>query len=769
VGLNIRAGNCIVQGLAINRFCGVDSAAIWLQGNTGHNIIQGNFIGTDVSGTFAAAGPVNISTSATTYPATGTHAGVWITGSPNDLIGTTGSGANDPAQRNIISGCAAGVVLGGANTVVAGNFIGTDRTGTVAIANWGGIAPFGTTGALIGTSGAGQYAADQRNVISGNKYAYASGGGSDTGTTIAGNYIGPAVSGVSPLTGSYNGNSYTGNASGGMGAFGTSCTIGGTNPAMANVIAWNGGVGVWVAFAASGIRIEGNSILDNSLNTGFNSTNYNPGNFALGIDVGGSYSLVDGSHPDGVTLNDSQGHIGPNNFQNFPVLTSVISSSTNTCITGTFSEAAEPNTAVTLDFYANASKDPSGYGQGQTWLGSTTVMTDATGYAPFTADLAVTSVAGQWISATATDPAGNTSEFCADVQAASLIVLNATANWALSLSGSSSINVAGSVLVDSSSKTALTESGSASIKAANIDVVGGVSTSGSATLSPAPTTGVAVVPDPLASLATPSTSGVTNYGAANYGSGAHTLNPGMYTSITASGAASLTLNAGVYIIEGGGLTISGSAVVSGTGVMLYNTNSNYPSSGGSFGSISISGSGTLNLTAPTTGTYAGVVLFQDRSNTQKMTLSGSAFVEGTSNIAYIPDALVSLSNLANLQGALVVGTLSLSGSSDPSSGSPVSRRAGLADPTPLLAAFDPEAAWDGTARPSERLLPGAASQSPAAAWRHTGQGLSARPFIVEGASAGASQRFEPAWLRLAGTNPEAPADALDYLFATLGY
>jgi hypothetical protein len=115
--------------------------------------------------------------------------------------------------------------------------------------------------------------------------------------------------------------------------------------------------------------------------------------------------------------NDSQGHVGPNNFQNFPVLSSAVSSSTDTSITGTFSQAAEPNTTITLDFYASSTAAPSGYGQGQTYLGSTTVSTGANGNVTFTADLPVGNLAGQWITATATDPNGNTSEFALDVQA----------------------------------------------------------------------------------------------------------------------------------------------------------------------------------------------------------------------------------------------------------------------------------------------------------------------------------------------------------------
>ena len=82
--------------------------------------------------------------------------------------------------------------------------------------------------------------------------------------------------------------------------------------------------------------------------------------------------------------------------------------------------------------------------------------------------------------------------------------------------------------------------------------------------------------------------------ASELSNGTHTLNPGIYNSIQASGNANLTLNPGVYILEGGGLAVSGNAGIGGTGVTLYNTSS----STGSYGAITLSGSGTFALSAP---------------------------------------------------------------------------------------------------------------------------------------------------------------------------
>jgi hypothetical protein len=240
-------------------------------------------------------------------------------------------------------------------------------------------------------------------------------------------------------------------------------------------------------------------------------------------------------------------------------------------------------------------------------------------------------------------------------------VLNTTASGALSLSGNASINIPGNLVVDSSSKTALTESGNASITAASIQAVGGVSKSGNATLNPAATTGVAVVADPLAGLLGPSTVGLTNHGSVKLsGNKTQTINPGIYSSISASGNTSLTLNPGVYLIEGGGFTVSSNASVTGTGVTLYNTGSNFPNNGGSFGGITLSGNGTFSLTAPSSGPYAGVVIFQAQANTRALSLSGNA-AEGLTGTVSAPAALLYLSGNATVQGSLDVNELSLSG------------------------------------------------------------------------------------------------------------
>jgi hypothetical protein len=430
-GLTIRAGHSTVEGLVIHGFShegtpmiagtANHSAGIQLVDN-GSNHIEGNFIGTDVSGTLAPEGLPDLSARFGPRGPMSTVGVLMQPGSDGNVIGTDGDGSNDPGERNVISANVGGVVYDGASdNVVAGNFIGTDRTGMFALGNWEGVGGGNISGNIsgysqrnrIGTKGTDVDAAGERNIISGNKGGIVPDGGfapTDVRTVVAGNFIGTDVTGTGPL----------GNlAVGIVAAIGErDWTIGGADPALANTIAYNGfalrladgfdhptGPGIWVfdllgLGAPSGIRIQGNSIHDNA---------------GLGIDLGGVYPS---QGPDGVTANDSE---------DFPKLDAAYGYSTSTLITGHFDSPSQPGQVVTIDLYANTSRghpftDPntqttSYYGDGETYLGSTTVVTDPQGQASFTA-VAGGNLAGQWISATATDQSRNTSEFSADFQAA---------------------------------------------------------------------------------------------------------------------------------------------------------------------------------------------------------------------------------------------------------------------------------------------------------------------------------------------------------------
>jgi len=240
-----------------------------------------------------------------------------------------------------------------------------------------------------------------------------------------------------------------------------------------------------------------------------------------------------------------------------------------------------------------------------------------------------------------------------------IIALDRSATAGLSLSGNASINTPGVVYVDSSSSSAVAASGNAQVKAAAIDVHGGVKQKSNASLSPAPVTGAPVLA--VASLPSPSTTGMTNYGSFSLsGNSSATIQPGIYSQITVSGNAKLTMASGIYIIEGGGFSVSGNAGVTGSGVTIVNAGSNYPSTGGKYGSISLSGNGTCDLSPATSGLYAGIVFFQPSDNNQAISVTGNA--SGITGTIYAPAAGLSESGNGALDASsLIVDTITIGG------------------------------------------------------------------------------------------------------------
>ncbi len=244
-------------------------------------------------------------------------------------------------------------------------------------------------------------------------------------------------------------------------------------------------------------------------------------------------------------------------------------------------------------------------------------------------------------------------------------ILNSTTGNAVIASGNAVVKLPGGLYVDSSAANAVTGSGNAQINAGyTLQVEGGVSTSGNASATKTGTP--ASTGDPLSSLPLPGVAGLTNYGAVSVaGNSSATLQPGIYNSIQVSGNAKVTLSnsgSGIYIIEGGGLTVSGNASLSGTGVLIFNAGSAYngTTDGGKFGSINLGGNGTISLSGMTSGVYAGVVIFQSHSNTQALSLSGNG-AAGITSTLYAPAANVGISGNAQLNGTLIAATLTVSG------------------------------------------------------------------------------------------------------------
>jgi putative Tad-like protein involved in Flp pilus assembly len=176
------------------------------------------------------------------------------------------------------------------------------------------------------------------------------------------------------------------------------------------------------------------------------------------------------------------------------------------------------------------------------------------------------------------------------------------------------------IQVNSSNIYAMNVTGGDCINAASIGIVGNY-TMGTCAPSPTPITGVVPAADPLASLAAPSI-GSCNYTNFKLSAGAtQTLNPGVYCGgITLTGGSTALLNAGTYILNGGGLAVSAGSNIKGSGVTFYNTGSSK-----SYIPISLQGSGNTILSAPTSGPFEGILFFQDRSiiSKAKNVISGS--------------------------------------------------------------------------------------------------------------------------------------------------
>jgi hypothetical protein len=337
------------------------------------NTVQGNYIGTNAAGTVGL------------IPGGAAGSGISITASTNNLIGGAVAGARNTIANSLIG---INITAGSRGNIVQGNFIGTNASGTAAIPNRtrgvGIITPQGS--AITRENLIGGHEPGAGNVISGNvgPGIWISGAQNNT---IRGNSIGLAANGTDPIPNSSDGIQIS---------FADSNMLGGQQSGAGNRIAFNG-VGLTDS-RANGIKIfsgRANTIHGNSI---FSNTR-------LGIDlVGGTENLL------GVTSNDScDADSGPNNLQNYPRLGSVIPGTNALTIHGTLNSAA--NSTFLIEFFSSPTLDTSGHGGARDFLGSTYVTTGNSCLASFEVTLPVNVPLGHYITSTATDSAGNTSEF----------------------------------------------------------------------------------------------------------------------------------------------------------------------------------------------------------------------------------------------------------------------------------------------------------------------------------------------------------------------
>jgi hypothetical protein len=242
--------------------------------------------------------------------------------------------------------------------------------------------------------------------------------------------------------------------------------------------------------------------------------------------------------------------------------------------------------------------------------------------------------------------------------------LDTAASGALTVSGNAALTSGCGIRVNSTSASALSVGGKATLSAPSINVTGGSSINNNATVTPSPTNSASAVTDPLAAIPAPSFAGCdhTSY---TISSGTVTLSPGVYCNgITISGQANVTFNSGTYVLNGGGLVSSSSnSILTGNGVMFYNTGS----AGYSFAPISLAGGTAVTFSAPTSGTYQGILFFQDRSitSTAQNLISGGVN-PNISGTIYMPNGYLTYTgNSANsVTLAIIAKDLTVTGTSN---------------------------------------------------------------------------------------------------------
>jgi CSLREA domain-containing protein len=365
-GLRIAGTGATVRGLAVVAFPG---NGIEVRGS-GH-VLETNYVGMSPDGTTAAGNGAS---------------GILLVDATNTRIGGTTIARRNLVSGNTGKGNGGGIMIsGGGSNTVQGNFIGIDATGTLDRGNEGrGIAISGSANNLIGGAAAGA-----GNLISGNRATGVRMLGGSNDNVVQGNYIGVNRTvtdfikndrGVQIRGG--NNNKVIGNLIAGQVYDGVLIWQGATNSLVyRNFIAYNGlgPIGDPTEAAFNGVAIldgTGNYVLSNSI---FNNTD------------------------NGIRLVD--------NSQVFPTLTSAIVSGSTTTVTGSL--AGTSGTAFLIQLFASPACDSTGEGQGQYFIGETTVTANASGVAPFNVTVGTAYPANWVVTATATRSDGNTSQFSA--------------------------------------------------------------------------------------------------------------------------------------------------------------------------------------------------------------------------------------------------------------------------------------------------------------------------------------------------------------------
>jgi hypothetical protein len=220
------------------------------------------------------------------------------------------------------------------------------------------------------------------------------------------------------------------------------------------------------------------------------------------------------------------------------------------------------------------------------------------------------------------------------------------------------------IVVNSSALLAYVQAGSGTISALENDIVGGYLISGLGNILGAILTGVTPTPDPLRFIPAPNLASYPVQSVVPLSittPGLTVLQPGIYqggVSITVNG--NVQMMPGVHIMDGGGFKVAGNSLLLADGVMIYNT-------GTPTGPIQIGGTGKIQMSPPTSGTYQGISIFQDRASNQALSITGNGNTQITGTV-YGQSAAVHLASAGTtsanvLGGGYVSNTMSITAGS----------------------------------------------------------------------------------------------------------
>lgn len=261
-----------------------------------------------------------------------------------------------------------------------------------------------------------------------------------------------------------------------------------------------------------------------------------------------------------------------------------------------------------------------------------------------------------------------------------VISLESTATTGISVGGTANVDLGCGMITNSTSMDAAVAFGSSDVEASPIAAVGGIDATGNWADNVQLLPFTLAQADPFASIEPPVPSGSCPNVVVNSNQ-TETLDPGCYGSMALRG--NVTLNAGEYVIDGGNLTVGAQAVISCNGCVFILTSRTASTNPTSIGSVTVNAGARLNLTAPTTGDYAGILMYQDRRAPTSTSSNYQNHINGNSQSSfqgafYFPNQQTTFNGTAGMSTAcmqlvarrvIFSGTASISNTCPAGSGS----------------------------------------------------------------------------------------------------